>query len=1001
MRKSLLLSCLLTVLVWASAIAQDRQVTGKVTSADDGSALPGVSIQLKGTSRGTQTDASGNYTLSVPSEGGALVVSFIGTTTQEVAIGNRSTIDVKLANDTRALNEVVVVGYGTQQRRDLTGSQLTVKGDEISKLPVQTFETALQGRTPGVQITQGSGKLGSALQIRVRGAASISAGNEPLYVLDGIPITSQDVNTTDTELFSPLADIDPNDIESIEILKDASASSIYGSRASNGVVLITTKRGKAGRTNIQVGYYTGITNATRKREFLNAAEYKELFTESLTNAGIDPNDSSDGFPGYGLDQNSTVDSDWASAAFRQGAVNQANFGINGGNEKTRFSLTGATNKQVGFIVGNNFRRNNMRLNLDHNVSNKFSVGASIAFSNIINKKVSGDNAFSNPIQLNALPPIQPIYSATDPTGYNRGTFYYNNLVELDNASNYARTFRTFGNIFGQYQLLPGLSFRTEYGFDVLNLQEEIYQGRLTEDGAPTGYGYQAMTRVNNWTTNNTLNYLKSIGADHSIDVLVGMTYQEQNIQAVSATGRNFPNDKFQELASASQKTDASSTETGFSILSYLARANYKFKDRYLIGLTGRIDGSSRFGADNRYGFFPSASVGWILNDEPFIKDALPILSLLKLRASYGLTGNSEIGNFDSRGLYGTINYGDQVGIRPTQVANAALRWEKSTQFDLGLEFGFRNNRINGQIDFYNKITDDLLLNVPQPAINGFSTIARNIGSLRNRGVEFSITSQNLVGAFRWSTNFNISFNRNKVTKLNVSPIRANSRFLSYVTEGKPLGVFYGKKYVGVDPATGDALYEGSDGQPTNDYASAPELFVGDPNPDFTGGLNNNFSYKGFDLSVLLQFVSGNDLFNVAGIYQSVNGDYFDNQTKDQMNRWQKPGDVTDVPRAEFGAANGTGISSRWMQDGSFLRVKTATLGYNLPSGLLKKAFIQTARVYVSGLNLLTFTKYTGYDPEVNTQYVNSTNQTANIALGHDFYTPPQARTFTFGVNLGF
>ncbi|WP_128544398.1 SusC/RagA family TonB-linked outer membrane protein [Larkinella soli] len=1001
MRRRLLLSCLLVTLVWVSALAQDRRVTGKVTSSEDGSALPGVSIQLKGTSRGTQSDASGNYSINVPPGGGTLVFSFIGTTTQEVAIGNRSTIDMQLANDTRALSEVVVVGYGTQQRRDLTGSQLTVKGDEIAALPVQTFETALQGRTPGVQITQGSGKLGTALQIRVRGAASISAGNEPLYVLDGIPITSQDVNTTDTELFSPLADIDPNDIESIEILKDASASAIYGSRASNGVVLITTKRGKAGRTNVQLGYYTGITNPTRIREFLNGPEYLELFRESLTNAGIDPADPVDGFPGYGLDPNSTINSDWAGAAFRQGSVNQANFGINGGNEKTRFSLTGATNNQVGFIIGNKFNRNNIRLNLDHNISNKFSIGTSIAFSRVNNKKVPGDNAFSNPVQLNALPPIQAINNPNDPTGYNRGTLYYNNLVELNNAYNYARTFRTFGNLFGQYQIVPGLSFRSEYGFDILNLQEEIYQGRLTEDGAPTGYGYQSQTRVNNWTTNNTLSYLKNFGDVHSLDVLAGITYQEQNIQDVRAEARNFPNDKFQTLSSASQKRDASSNETGFSIVSYLARANYKFRDRYLLSLTGRLDGSSRFGTNNRYGFFPSASVGWILNEEPFIKNALPSLSLLKLRASYGLTGNSEIGNFASRGLYNAINYADQVGIRPTQVANSDLRWERSTQFDLGLEFGFLNNRVNGQIDVYNKVTDDLLLNVPQPAINGFTTIARNVGSLRNRGLEFSITSQNLVGAFRWSTNFNISFNRNRVTKLNVSPIRANSRFLSYVTEGQPLGVFYGKKYVGVDPQTGDALYEGSDGKPTSDYASAPERFVGNPNPDFTGGLTNNFSYKGFDLSVLFQFVYGNDIFNTAGLFQSVNGDYFDNQTRDQLRRWQKPGDVTDVPRAEFGAANGTGTSSRWVQDGSFLRLKTVTLGYNLPSRLVKKAFIQTARVYVSGLNLLTFTDYNGYDPEVSTQYVNSTNQQANIALGHDFYTPPQARTITFGVNLGF
>ncbi|GAA4399280.1 TonB-dependent receptor [Nibrella viscosa] len=978
-------------------MAQDRRVTGKITSAEDGTVVPGVNIQLKGTSRGTQSDASGNYAISVPASGGTLVFSFIGSITQEISIGNRSTIDVQLGSETRSLSEVVVVGYGTQQRRDLTGSQLTVKGDEIARLPVQTFETALQGRTPGVQITQGSGKLGSALQIRVRGAASISAGNEPLYVLDGIPITSQDLNTTNNDRYSPLADIDPNDIESIEILKDASASAIYGSRASNGVVLITTKRGRVGRTNVQVGYYTGISTPTRLRQFLNAAQYKELFSEAATNMKYNPAEE---FEGAGLDINSTYDSDWAGQAFRTGSINQANFGINGGNEKTRFSLTGALNNQVGIIIGNDFKRNNVRLNLDHSVNSRFTVGANLALARTINRKTPGDNAFSNPVQLNALPPIQPIYDPNNPAQYNRQTLYYNNLIEIANASNVANTYRTFGNLFGSYQLVPGLTFRTEYGFDFLNLQEEIYRGRITEDGAPTGYGYQAQTRSLNWTTNNTLSYLKSFG-EHNIDLLGGITYQEQDVQTVSSEGRGFPNDRFQKLASAARILSGSSNQTGFSILSYVARANYKFRDRYLLGISGRVDGSSRFGANNRYGFFPSISAGWILNEEAFIRNNVPSISLLKLRASYGVTGNSEIGNFASRGLYVAIPYADQAGIRPSQIANPDLRWEKSTQLDVGLEFGFLNNRFNGQVDFYNKVTNDLLLNVPQPGINGFTTIARNIGSLRNRGVEFSLTTQNLVREFRWTSNFNISFNRNLVTKLNVAPIRVNSRFLSYVTEGQPLGVFYGKKYLGADPQNGDALYEGADGKPTNNYAAAPELFVGNPNPKFTGGFTNNFSYKGFDLNVLLQFVYGNDIYNVAGFFQSVNADYFDNQTVDQLRRWQKPGDVTDVPQARLYEGNGAGVSSRWVQDGSFLRVKTASLGYNIPSRVIRKAFIQSARVYVSALNLFTFTKYTGYDPEVNTQYVNSGNQQANIALGHDFYTPPQSKTITFGVNLGF
>lgn len=993
---------LLLLTLWAglstASFAQERRVTGKVTDATDGSPIPGATVLVKGTTRGTQTDAQGNYSVQVPADGTTLIFSFVGTTTQEINIGNRLQIDVTLSNDARSLNEVVVVGYGTQQARDVKGSIASIKASELNNVPVQTFEQALAGRAPGVQVTQSSGKLGAGLQIRVRGAASISAGNDPLYVIDGIPITSTDAGTTTTEPYSPLADIDPNDIESIDILKDASASAIYGSRASNGVVLITTKRGRAGRTNVNIGYYTGISNPTKLRQFLNRDQYIELFTEAAQNSGIDPDDPVDGFPGAGLDRNSTVNENWSEQAFRQGSVNQLNFNLSGGTEKTRFYLSGSTNKQIGMIKANDFSRNNIRLNLDHTVSDRLSLGANFSIARTVNNKTPDDNAFSNPVQLNAIPPIQP---AIDPaTGeLNRRTLYYNALIEVTDAFNRGTSYRSFGNLNGTLRLAKGLTFRSEFGYDLLNLQEEIYRTRRTEDGSPTGYGYQNQLRNLNWTTNNVFNYSNSFG-EHAIDALAGITYQENNIQGVNTEGRGFPNDQFTKLASAARITDGNSTETGYSILSYIARVNYRFRDRYLLGVSGRVDGSSRFGADNRYGVFPSVSAGWIINEEDFLKSNSTI-SLLKLRASYGLTGNSEIDNFASRGLYTAVFYADQAGIRPLQLANPNLGWETSAQFDIGLEFGFLRNRINGQLDFYNKDTRDLLLNRPLPGISGFTTIAQNVGSLRNRGVEFSVTSQNTTKAFRWSTNFNIAVNRNQVTQLNGQPIEPGSRFLGRVAVGEPLGYFYGKKYLGADPQNGDALYEGADGKPTNNYAAAPNVKVGDPNPDFIAGLTNNFSYKGFDLSVLLQGVFGNDLYNVAGFYQSVNADYWDNQTIDQLDRWQKPGDVTMVPQARLYGGNGSGVSSRWVQDGTFVRVKTAQLGYTIPATLLRKISMQSARVYVSGLNLLTFTKYTGYDPEVNTQYSSTTNQNANVTLGHDFYTPPQQRTITFGINIGF
>lgn len=975
--------------------AQDRSVSGTVTSVNDSSPLPGVSVQVKGTTRGTQTDANGRYSIGLPSTATTLVFSFIGTTTQEVVVGNRSQVDVGMSNDTRALSEVVVVGYGTQQRRDITGSAVSIKSGDINNLPVQSFEQAIAGRAAGVQVTQSSGKLGAGLQIRVRGAASISAGNEPLYVVDGIPITSQDGGSVSTETYSPLADIDPNDIESIEILKDASASSIYGSRASNGVVLITTKKGKAGRTNVSVNYYTGISKATRLRNFLNRDQYITLFSEAATNEGYDPAEE---FDGAGIDINSTADERWSEAAFQQGSINQVNVNVNGGTEKTQFYISAATNKQIGIIKANEFRRNNIRLNLNHTASDRLSFGASFALSRTINDKTADDNAFSNPVQLNALPPLQP---AIDPaTGeLNRRTLYYNALIEVTDAYNRATSFRTFGNLNGTLRLVKGLSFRSEFGYDLLNLQEEIYRTRRTEDGSPSGYGYQNQARNLNWTTNNLVNYTGAFG-QHNIDAVAGVTYQEQNQQGVNATGRGFPNDQFTKLASAARIIGGSSNETGYSILSYLARVNYRFKERYLLSASGRIDGSSRFGADNRYGVFPSVSAGWIINEENFLR-SVSAISLLKLRVSYGLTGNSEIGNFSSRGLYSAISYADQAGIYPSQLANPNLGWETSAQFDLGLEFGLLRNRINGQLDFYNKDTRDLLLNRPLPGISGFTTIAQNVGSMRNRGVEFSITSQNTTGAFRWSTSFNIAANRNKVTQLNGQPIEPGSRFLGRVAVGEPLGYFYGKKFLGADPANGDAIYEGSDGKPTNDYSAAPLQKLGNPNPQFIGGLTNNFSYKGFDLSVLLQGVFGNDLYNVAGFYQSVSADYFDNQTIDQLNRWQKAGDITQVPQARLYGANGAGVSSRWIQDGTFVRVKTASLGYTIPATLLRKVGMQSARIYATGLNLFTFTKYTGYDPEVNTQYSATSSQNTNVTLGHDFYTPPQQRTITFGLNIGF
>ncbi|MHC2991530.1 TonB-dependent receptor, partial [Pontibacter sp. HJ8] len=922
-----------------------------------------------------------------------LAFSFIGMTTQEIPVNGRSTINVTLRADEKQLSEVVVTGYGTQLKQELTGNIARVSGDEIANIPTPTLESTLQGRAAGVYINQGSGKLGQGMNIRIRGASSVSASNQPLYVVDGIPVTSADLGTTNSEPLNPIADINPNDIESIEILKDASASAIYGSRASNGVVLITTKSGKAGRTNVNFNYYTGFSKATRIREFLNAQQYIELFSEAAENEGYD---AAEEFEGNGLDINSPYSQNWWEEPFETGSVSQYEVILNGGTEKTRFYINTNFNTQDGIIIGNEFDRASGRFNLDHSISDRFRVGTNIALIRTLNKRVSDDNAFSNPVQLNAIPPIQP---KLDPaTGeLNRNTLYYNNLIDQRDGFNEATTHRTISTAFLEFDLVKNLLFRTEHGIDYLNLNEEIYLGRNTEDGGPTGYGYQNQLTSTNYNTNNTLTFNTLLNDIHKLELLGGFSYQRSRTNAASVEGRGFPNDNFKKIVSAARITSGSSTGTGYNFASYFARANYVFRERYLFTGSVRIDGSSRFGEGNRYGTFPAASAGWIINQEPFM-EGLNALSFLKLRASYGITGNAEIGNFAPLALYEAIFYSDQSGIVLTTLPNEDLQWEKTTQFDVGLDYGLFDDRVTGEIDYYIKNTNDLLLELPIPAYNGFTIITKNLGKLENKGLEFVINTRNLVGAFEWTTSFNIARNRNKVTDLNGSTIFGGDRFVGQIREGEPMGVFWGPKFAGADPANGDALYyvRAGSNETTNDYSLAEDQKIGDPNPDFLGGLTNNFSFKGFDLGILLQFVEGNDLFNVAGYFQSVSADYFDNQTIDQLDRWRQPGDVTDVPQARLYAGNGAGKSSRWVQDGSFLRINYVNLGYNIPAALISRFKLTSAKIYLQGTNLHTFTSYEGYDPEVNTTYFGR----SNVTLGHDFYTPPLAKTFTIGVNIG-
>ncbi|WP_132052135.1 SusC/RagA family TonB-linked outer membrane protein [Pseudocnuella soli] len=1035
--KPLLLAMLLLAVqvLWAQV-----PVTGRVTDERTGSPIVGATVSVKGGSTNAVTGPDGSFTINAP-QNATLVISYVGFRTIEVA-ASASPITASLAAGETSLDEVVVVGYGTKIKRDVTGAIAKVGSAELANTPVTSFETALQGRAAGVQVTQQNGKLGQGINIRIRGASSVTGGNEPLYVVDGIPVVTLNLSSNGAPT-NPLAELNTNDIESIEILKDASSAAIYGSRASNGVVLITTKRGKTGRSRVDFGFYTGMQKPTRKMEFLNAEDYVKLMYQAAEGAGR--YDFRYDISGYSSEQEAIADNidflesrlrrysagnddyktykvntNWQDQAFQDAPISQYDLSFSGGNERTTFYMGGQYLDQTGILLGNSYKKYNGRLNLDHKFNNWLNLGMNLNFARSLNDRVSNDNAFSNPLQIVALSPITPLIDprtglisgasdptrATNPGGPNTNyPVYYNPILNYADAYLNTTVNRTLGNLFGQAQLFKNLTFRSELGMDQMNQNEDGYYGPLTErnSGYPKGGGLASSDQILNITTNNFFRYATSFAERHDIDGVVGMSYQNQRIYSIYAEAEAFPSSAYKKLASAATKADASSSESQFSFLSYFARANYKFNDKYLLTLSGRFDASSRFGANNRWGFFPAASAGWIVSEEDFLKNSNAI-SFLKLKASYGLTGNAEIGNFASLGLFsGDAPYNGVPGQHPSQLANPDLKWETSTSGDVGFEIGFLKNRISAEVDLYMKKTKDLLLNVEVPGTSGFASQLRNIGNMENKGIEISINSDNIATRnFRWTTNVNFSLNRNKITNLAGQEIGIGRQ--NRAREGQPLGVFVAREFAGADVQTGDALYikntVGPDGKldrsTTADYNEAKEVVIGNPNPDFIYGIRNTVNFKGFDLELMLQGVYGNENYAGGGQYMSASASNgFDNQTRDQLAAWKAPGDVTRIPEARLFFPNGTDPSSRFVSDGSFLRVKTLMLGYSLPKSVIGRIGLDRARVYVRGQNLFTFTNYNGWDPEVNADY-----QASNINQGVDFYSAPQIRAIVFGVNVG-
>ena len=1004
-------------------VVTDRSISGRVTDETNNSGLPGVSVVIKGTRLGTITDGDGNYRLVIPQvydqEATTLVLSFIGYVSREVIVGRQTVINVGLQVDNKQLNEVVVVGYGQVRKSDLTGAVATVPVEEIRKVAVTSLDQALQGRAAGVQITQNSGAPGGTTSIRIRGGNSIQGDNEPLYVIDGIPFKNDGAGSGSS--FNVLSTLNPGDIESMTVLKDASSTAIYGSRGANGVVIITTKRGKAGKSTINFDAYYGVQNVRRKYPVLNGREYTQFINDANTNEGRPAVYSPAQVDAFG------EGTDWQNEIFRQAPISNYQLSISGGDERTQYAVSGGYFKQNGIVVNSDFDRYSFRVNLDRKLTNKIKVGNNLTVSRTVTNqsRTDGDLGSAGLVTIAALqfPPILPVrnpdgtYLLTDPAL----TFTADNPVALARDSkNRTTAYRVFGNVFGDYQIIDGLNLRVSLGIDGILQKQDSYLPRsvssgLAQGGAASIYNAQSIT----WLNENLLTYTRTFNTIHTITALAGYTQQANRTESSSAAARNFVNDNLgsSNLGSASVPLTPASGIGTWGLESYLSRLNYGYKDKYLVTASFRADGSSRFGANKQYGYFPSAALAWRISEESFLKENR-LINDLKLRATYGLTGNQDgIGNYPAYSLLGTQNYvfGNTVstGLGPAQIANPDLSWETTSQADLGVDVGLLNSRITLTADVYLKRTRDLLLNVTIPSTSGYSSAIKNLGRVQNKGIELSISSRNIDGAFKWNTDLNFALNRNQVLDIggapqifagNVANIGQNLNS-GIIRVGEPLGSFFGYVTNGLYQSTdelatlsdpqarkpGDRKYLDLNGDKKID--DNDRTIIGRAQPKFLGGISNTFSYKGFELTAFFQGVYGNNILNANRFeLEYLNGTT--NQDRDVLNRWTPTNTNTDIPRAST-TRPANRISTRQIEDGSYLRLKNIQLAYNLPATVIKSLNIQSLRVYVTAQNYLTWTNYSGYDPEVNRFGQDSRSQ------GFDYASYPAAKTVLFGLNVGF
>ncbi|RZF62862.1 TonB-dependent receptor [Sphingobacterium corticibacterium] len=1010
----------LNFLLFHSVLAQTRVVSGKITDAQTRTAMSGVTVTVKGGSQGVSSGQDGTYSLQGVTDQTVLVFSILGYSTHEINIGGRSVLDISLQTSFNELEETVVVGYGRQKKRNLTGSIVSVNNEEIEKTALQDPISILQGRAAGVQITSNSGAPGGEMTIRVRGNSSLNSGNNPLFVVDGIPIESGSLsNLNGTEGFglNPLAAINPGDIESIEILKDAASTAIYGSRAANGVVMITTKRGAEGKATVDVNFTTGVSELPRKLSVLNATQYRQAIIDSYNN--MDNPEEPFWTILDSLSAMNNGDVDWQRELMRVAPQYKVDLSVRGGSKTTQYAWSTSYLDQDGIILNSNFKRLTSRLNTDFNLTDKLKIGQSIAYTNSLNNRINAAGAGNLSVirELLIRPPIMSMYLPDGSlNGYSLGR--RNPVGIAKYATNLNKSNRIIGSQYLEYEIIPELTFRSNLNFDFTSMKEEEFMPTILD--YREGYNTGAVRSITNmtWSSESFLRYAKTFNQDHNFGALLGFSLQNWRYDRTGLNGSFFPSDNIRTLNAAGTISNKDSDGVDINVasehamMSYFGRASYDYQGKYLAEVNLRADGSSRFGRQKRFGYFPSASVGWRFSQEDFF--TIGAVNDGKIRFSMGKTGNEAIGDYTSQGEFMVgANYLDFSGAAPTVMPNEGLTWETTTQYNAGLDLAFLGDKITFTTDLYIKNTDDLLYNVPIPTTTGFSSFMQNIGSIQNRGVEFLLTTKNISrDVFSWGTNLNISLNRNKVLSL-PEELLTNGYIQngSYhiLQEGLPIGVFYGWRFDGVyarDVHNVNAITHGAlgpvfkGGDPiwhdlNGDNIINPDdrQIIGTAEPKFFGGFGNDFTYKNFSLNVFFQFSYGND------IYSSINQERnsivrYNNLSADALNRWREQGDITNYPKPvrDDPMQTDSRVSSRWVEDGSYIKLKNVNLRYTFPNSWINRIGLRKVDAFVTGTNLITWTKYTGFDPDVNSF--------SGLRVGVDQGSYPQNRMFIFGLNIG-